>query len=409
MRGASSFLVPLCVLCLGAASWLSHVSPVCATVELSDKLKTALGSIFSQDNDENPSPKLEDLKLSDDLPTNEKVEAVVGSVASFAGVDVSDVLEEADLLEKVKDVLQEKDTNHRRSHLLELLKELFQKLAAKLTGKKSCKELKAEGHTPEARLGYSPVRFFGYPHYDTETQQTYLYSGVPLNIVNGFKQPIKVGRADYLVQGPPSKVLAFFDCFGEYTAIAQALTPDGHWISSPHDGMTPRPLYLQVQGTTYNGTVAQILVRAALKTVVKQIDFKFQKRGMLTEFVEKALSGNLEASDFVLDATGARAIKDLWGYTRLSKDDLVSLVAEMSDTQSIPEKLKLLYKYMNGTEIKTTKWSHRKLVKKQRSIMVTLTTYPKPDAGVRSTRQMDSPKVTLQDISDALKEIDFEY
>ncbi|KAL8275310.1 hypothetical protein Esti_000759 [Eimeria stiedai] len=353
-------------------------------------------------------PLPDELQNYQDASQEEKSEALATYALTHAGDKLESWLgDNSAHLKDIRKAMTEKSKIARLKAMKKALKALFDKLLTRLSKREEkCRDVLSEGRTPEARLGHSPLKHFGYPkHVDGITL---LARQLPLNLVNGFPVPIKVGSQDYYVQGRVDAVLFFFECFGQYEAVAETLFSDGHWDTKAHGNEKPRPLYVQVQGVMQGGSVPEIIVRTALHRVVKSIDFTLKKDGSLVKLVDAALRGDLRAEDFIQSSGSGPfpLIGDLAAYTNLSLSKLTELVEEMNGASGFAEKFEILCSYLEAEE-EVEGWENYKAVRHHDRITVVLTSYPKPNSTVRATYQMGGNMVTLEEIGDALKLIKF--
>ncbi|KAL8450385.1 hypothetical protein Emag_003231 [Eimeria magna] len=376
-----------------------------------NQVQRRLRRVFDEALEEDPEFELPaELQWLEEASPKEKSQALAEWALTHAGEKLEQWLgEHSTYLAAIKEALTQKNKHSRAKAIHNALSTLFDKLVSRLSRKsQTCKEAKSLGITPEARLGHSPLKLYGYP---VDAQGiTVLARRLPLNRINGYPIPINVGSQDYYVQGRVHTVLSFFECFGTYEVKAETLFNDGHWGMEDKGGEKARPLYIQVQGVMEGGTVPQILTRAALHRVVKSIDFRLNKKGSLLSLVDAALRGDVLADDFIQSPGGTLPlIGDLAAYTNLSGGNLADLVKEMNDAETFSDKLEVLFKYLKDPEDEPEGWQNRRAVYRQQRITVVLTTYPRPNSTVRATYKMPSNTVTLQEIKDALEEIHFKH
>ncbi|KAL8443437.1 hypothetical protein Emed_006792 [Eimeria media] len=372
-------------------------------------MQKRLRKVFDEALEEDPGFELPpELQWLEGSTREEKSKALVEWALTQAGEKLEQWLGESSIyLRDIKRALTEKNKVSRAKAVQSALSNLFDKLLARLSRRgQTCKEAIAQGIHPEVRLGHAPLKTFGYPVLAQGV--TVLNRRLPLNRINGFPIPVTVGAQDYVVQGRVKTVMSFFECFAEYEVKAETLFQDGHWGMEDKGSEKARPLYLQVQGVMEGGSVSQILTRAALHRVVKSMDFKLNKKGSLVALVDAALRGDLLADDFLQSSGGGLPlIGDLAAYTNLAGGNLVDLVKEMNEAGSFKEKFEIFMRYMKGPEDDPDGWSNRKAVHRQERITVILTSYPKPNSTVRATYKMPTNKVSLQQIKEALEEINF--
>ncbi|KAL8435997.1 hypothetical protein ACSSS7_002042 [Eimeria intestinalis] len=379
-----------------------------STTEMQDRLR----KVFDEVLDNNPDLQLpEDLEKLQKANKKDKSRALADWALGTAGDKLEKWLGEgSSYLKDIKKALTAKNKASRGKAVQSALTKLFDKLVARLTKKgQTCQQALKEGVTPEVRLGHSPIKLFGYPvHVDGFTV---LDRRLPLNKVNGFLVPIRVGAWDYYAQGRVGSVFSFFECFGDYEVIAETLFSDGHWGTEDKGKEKARPVYIQVQGVMEGGSVSQILTRAALHRVVKSIDFKLSKKGALTALVDAAVRGDLRPEDFVKGSgsKGLPLIGDLAAYANLGGGSLTDLVKEMNEADGFEKKFEVLVRFLRGPEDDVDGWTNRRAVHRQQRITVMITSYPRPDNSVRATLKMESNRVTLHEIKEALELIGFNY
>lgn len=313
----------------------------------------------------------------------------------------------AELLYELVSAAAEEEKKTRVEKVKSTLAKIFYSLSQG-SEKESCSAVKKDGRRPEARLGHSPLPLFGYPMFDDSLNATVLERRGPLNVVNGFPIPITVGAFDYVIQGRLNKVLSFLECFGEYEVRAQTLFPNGHWSYEPLNGIEPRPLYVQITGVMQGGSVKEILAREALNKVVGRLDFHLQKQGLISTIVKEALAGDLTPSEYVSSIAAATLelqLKTLRSYLSGKDEDFEDLVEQLTGTDTLTERLELIYKFLTKSREETTHWTNVDAIKRQSRITVLLTSYPRPDYNNKATRSMGSPVATLAQIKGAIEEI----
>lgn len=383
----------------------ASVKPTTQDLELVEKLKKVFVKVLT----EHPNTDLPRINLPESATLQEKAEALATHALNLAGPEVQAWLgENGELMYEVYQALKVKDKKLRSEKVLDAVQELLRKLSGVVKTTQTCKEVKESGMTPEARLGHSPIPLFGFPVFNPENGTTVLERRLPLNKINGHKVGIKVGVGDYMVQGTVRKVLEFLDCFGEYDVTAQTLFPDGHWYSEAQNGLEPRPLYLQIQGTMQGGSVSEVLAREALQRVIRRLDFKLGRKGSLVAIVDEALRGDMTPGEYLKNKGLTAAIMNLRSYARVRADRFLALVKEISEAPTFQAKLEVLHKHLAEEEVGPDGWSQPSAVKHHTRVTLTLTSYPRPDNNNRSTKRMAGPVATLAQVAEAVREIRWE-
>lgn len=347
--------------------------------------------------------------MPEDATTEEKAAIMAVALASNTNEQVKKWLgENKELLNTAQKMLEEKNKVNKAKILEGYLKDLMQRILARLKGQKhvDCDKLKEEGITPEVRLGHSPLKMFGFPVYDPKSGRPLLERRLSLNLINKIRVGIIVGAYDYVIQGKPERIKKFLNCFSDYVVTAQTLFPDGHWYSERHDGMDPRPLYLQVQGVVKGSSAADLLVRHSLGRVLKKLDALALSRVKLGKLVDQVLDEEPDPEEMLELLSPLSAAKQLREYAAGVGAGFRKLLTEIAEAKTLKEKVTILMKFFEenpGGE----EWTQPRAVFKHKSVTLRLTPYPRPDSTVRSTRRMDSNRVTLGEIGDALEEINF--
>lgn len=404
------FLLSLGVWAALLSVWFGGVSSV-ESKPKNVQLTTHLRNLFITALLEHPDLRLpKGLEFPQSATIEEKAASLVAHVMGLAGPELEAWLgESGELLHEIRVALKETNKKSRLQKLKQAFEKFLHAISQLVRKTKTCRQVKDEGLTPEVRLGHSPIPLFGYPVFDVKINAAVFERRLPLNRLNHRNIPIKVGAQDYVVQGSVRKVMEFFDCFEMYKVIGQTLFPDGHWDSEPRDGLAPRPLYLQIQGVMKDGSVAEVLVREALMTVIRQMDLHLKKKGVLTAYIEQALTGETKVGDYLQSKGTAAVIKHLRSYARIKGDQFIALVKEIAAAPTPKEKIEALYRHLQEEETGEDDWSQSRAIEHHRRITVTITTYPSPDSTNKSTKRMPSNKVFLGDIANALREINWDF
>lgn len=367
-----------------------------------------LTQIFVDALTTSPEISFPDLQFPATATIEEKAKALAAHVISMAGAALDDFFGDyGELLHEIRIILKEKNKLSRRKQLLDAVQRIFYLLTQGRTSSQTCKEVKKAGRTPEARLGHSPTPLFGFPVFSPEFKTTILERRLPLNMINQHLVGIKVGAEDYVVQGHVHRVISFLDCFADYTVTAQTLFSDGHWYSEEHDGEKPRPVYLQIQGATSNGSLPELFVRQSLIDIVRLIDFNLAKQGTLTALVDEAFVGQLTPAEFMTTRSGGTAVRQLRAYARAKGQKFLGLVKQLQNAPTFKEKIEILNKFLSEDDPSPAGWTQAWAVQHQTRITLTITTYPRPDYNNKATFRMNSPTVTLGQIRDAIRRINW--
>ncbi|CDJ38916.1 hypothetical protein, conserved [Eimeria tenella] len=440
-----------------SSSSSSGSSSSSSSISKEDPVLQRLAEVFAAALQKNPQLSLGELPggAPEGAPLQQRALQLAEAVLQLGGAELARRLGvDSSLYKEVAAALQQQQQEGSSELLGSFLRRAFRWLLQKLPQKSSCAAVKQQQQQPEARLGHSPLRRFGYPVFAAASQTVLLQSRLPLNLLNNFPIPITVGAEDYWIQGRPRRVREFLECFGDYEAKAETLFPDGHWrVSAPEElqhsssssssssGKWGRPLYLQVQGTSHVGEVAELLGRAALDRVLKSFDLLLHRKTNLKALVEEALDPDGSPQDLLLDrlsglanalpagspgpsssssssssrsaADGIEAILALSKYSRLPGKAFVELLQQLAGAETLQEKIEVFTQALQQQEADEEQqqhgWTHPEAVQQQKRILLVLTAYPKPDSSVRATYRMPSAVVSLQQIADALDLIDFEY
>jgi len=264
---------------------------------------------------------------------------------------------------------------------------------------KKCFAKKKKGLIPSAKDMDSPLKTFGYPHFNVEARGTVVRAGVPLSYMFGYRQPIKIGSRDYLIAGYPDELLAFFACFENYKVIGSSLNDEGHWI--PNTGS------IKIQMQNLNDF-------SKLSSTLFDMVFKYTMDRIIRYLVPTAVIKGLDCKIM----GGCDAVKTLAGFQRAiakikkwipGSDKFIAKIIEVYQ-KDIPleKKMKEVLDFMRKEEKRKAgiraEWiGWENVVYSEKKILVTLTMYSKPEHGVRSTHYMKKGTVTMRDIGEALK------
>merc|ERR1712048_48144 len=324
--------------------------------------------------------------------------------------------------EKVNDEIDALETLNDPSWIGDWLKRWKDYLSGKAghpdAGKK-CQETKDDGEVPSAEHGDSPVKQFGFPHFNEGSQSTTLIPGVTLSYMFGKRQPIKIGSRDYVIAGFPSDLMEFFKCFEDYEIIGKSLGQDGRWtetgaVQVQLQNLNPRPGNMQ-------SDLWEMLFKISLDRIIKYLNpvkiitgmdakiFGSKKAASsLNDFekmlkhVKKWLPGGEElvAKIFDLFKRPCPACPDT------GKDDDDDTVCKLMKLKCLKEKGKELIAFWKAEEARLNelrkKWVGWDSLSKTQKIMLTLTMYAKPEHGARATFNTGKSRMKLGDIAKAL-------
>ncbi|CBZ54523.1 conserved hypothetical protein [Neospora caninum Liverpool] len=288
------------------------------------------------------------------------------SIRSISSHDhLDDVTSETDVAPAMTEVEQGKNVVVKK--VKKAMKKILQQLGI-LDGK--CEEKKKKNGIPSAADGDAPMEKFGYPHFDPHSGVSVLKAQAPLSFIGGFRQPVKVGALDWLVQGTMDDILKLLVCFGDYSALAETLGEDGRWHSDGSAG----PLYIQMQNTAkYQGDVASILAAYSLDRIKGQIDAWGVIDNTIGQWWEPGVAVAKKAvSVYETFQQIQERVPDL---TKEKFVDGWNRIANANGTDKLKEIAKLLRLNPESRELYDT-WQNLDRVDRKSKLTVRLTAYP---------------------------------
>lgn len=266
--------------------------------------------------------------------------------------------------------------------------------------KKQCFDRRKQGHAASAELGDSPLKAFGYPHFNEARRGVVVKAGVPLSYMGGHRQPIKIGSRDYVFAGYPEQILAFCACFENYRVIGESLSHTGHWVDEGNIKIQMQNV--QEWGGRLDSSVFELLFKYTLERIIKYLNPVKIIKG-----IDCKLLGGCDAASTV-DKFRA-ALEKIRGWLPHSADVINKIIEIYQKKEPLEQKAKDLIDFIKIEEEKKAKirgdwigWDN--IEHKDKAIIVTLTMYDKPTNHVRSTYTMHGSNVSMKTVGEAIKE-----
>lgn len=293
------------------------------------------------------------------------------------------------------EVEQEQQKNVVKAKLAKVVKAVKQALRKiGLLQDRKCEEKKKSG-TPSAAHGDAPIEAFGYPYFDQNTGASILKAQVALSLIEGHKQPVRVGAKDWMAQGTLSELVSLFICFEDYPVIGEFLQPSGHWDSTEGTGR----LYVQLQNVNkHQGSAGEILLSYSLDRIKGAIDMW----GVIDNTVGKWFEAGVNAAKKV------EAIVETYNTVReripdLNKESFEKFWNEVARANTPSEKMKAFATlFYNASRARLHgQWESLERVNPGEKLTVFITSYPSTSP-MRATFAFDENAVTMGDIGAAL-------
>jgi len=262
---------------------------------------------------------------------------------------------------------------------------------------KKCFLKRKKKQIPSAADGDSPLKAFGYPHFNEARRGLTVRAGVPLSFIRGFSQPIKIGSQDYVFSGYPEEIIAFCACFENYEVIGESLSDSGHWV---HEG----DIKIQLQNAHIGGRLDSSVFDLLFKYTLDRIT-KYLNPIQIIHGIDCQLLGGCDAVSS--EAKFRKALKKIKEWLPGAEKYTEKIIELFKKKGSLKDKTKELVDFVKQEEQKKAKirqqwigWEH---IERKEMIIVTLTMYDKPNSNVRATYTLAGSKVSMRDIGEALK------